>query len=160
MVANWRQEFPIFQKQKSLIYLDSVGTSLKPKTVIKAVNQYNREYSLTLHSENSTPLFKKAWITVQKTRELIAQKIGSESLLVFSIIEAFSSRNNKIIVIMARKALIVKAQKKPKFAVRKYTRCLECGRSRSVFRRYLLCRIHFSQWVRQGLIPGFRKISW
>jgi len=46
---------------------------------------------------------------------------------------------------MAKKALIEKAKKTPKFAVRKYTRCLQCGRSRAVFRNFLLCRIHFRE---------------
>jgi len=61
---------------------------------------------------------------------------------------------------MAKKALIEKAKKTPKFAVRKYTRCLQCGRSRAVFRNFLLCRIHFREWVYKGWVPGFRKISW
>ncbi|CAG8645915.1 3339_t:CDS:2, partial [Racocetra fulgida] len=53
-----RKEFPIFQKQKKLIYLDSAATSLKPKTVIKAINDYNQNYSINSHSESSVPLFK------------------------------------------------------------------------------------------------------
>ena len=35
---------------------------------------------------------------------------------------------------MAKKALINKAARKPKFAVRGYTRCQRCGRPHSVFR--------------------------
>jgi len=62
---------------------------------------------------------------------------------------------------MARKALIIKANKKPKYKVRKYTRCYDCGRSRSVMRIDCgnICRIDFRKRVFQGLIPGFRKAS-
>ena len=42
---------------------------------------------------------------------------------------------------MAKKALINKANKKPKFAVRAYTRCNKCGRPHSVYRKFGLCRV-------------------
>ncbi|HET6915838.1 MAG TPA: type Z 30S ribosomal protein S14, partial [Acidimicrobiales bacterium] len=42
---------------------------------------------------------------------------------------------------MAKKALIIKAARKPKFKVRAYTRCGRCGRPHSVFRKFGLCRI-------------------
>ncbi len=42
---------------------------------------------------------------------------------------------------MAKKALIIKAQRKPKYKVRAYTRCRRCGRPHSVFRKFGLCRI-------------------
>lgn len=61
---------------------------------------------------------------------------------------------------MARKALIEKAKRKPKFKVRGYTRCLRCGRSRSVYRKYRLCRICLRELALAGEIPGMRKASW
>ena len=42
---------------------------------------------------------------------------------------------------MAKKALILKAAAKPKFAVRAYTRCQRCGRPHSVYRKFGLCRV-------------------
>ena len=42
---------------------------------------------------------------------------------------------------MAKKALIEKQQRKPKFKVRAYTRCQRCGRPRAVFRKFMLCRV-------------------
>ena len=42
---------------------------------------------------------------------------------------------------MAKKALVVKANRKPKFKVRGYTRCQRCGRPRAVYRVFGLCRI-------------------
>jgi len=54
-----RKDFPIFKEQKEIIYLDSAATSLKPQTVIQAINDYNQKYSINSHSESSSPLFKK-----------------------------------------------------------------------------------------------------
>ncbi|NQY92098.1 MAG: type Z 30S ribosomal protein S14 [Deltaproteobacteria bacterium] len=61
---------------------------------------------------------------------------------------------------MAKKSLIAKAKRKPKFSVRGYTRCQQCGRPRSVYRRFRLCRICLRSLALQGLVPGMIKASW
>jgi small subunit ribosomal protein S14 len=61
---------------------------------------------------------------------------------------------------MATKALRAKAARKPKFAVRGYTRCSRCGRSRSVYRVFGLCRICVRQMAHAGELPGITKSSW
>jgi small subunit ribosomal protein S14 len=61
---------------------------------------------------------------------------------------------------VAKKALIVKAARKPKFAVRAYTRCNRCGRPRSVYRKFGLCRICVRVMAHQGQLPGVTKSSW
>jgi small subunit ribosomal protein S14 len=61
---------------------------------------------------------------------------------------------------MAKKALILKQQRKPKFKVRGYTRCARCGRPRAVYRRFNLCRICFRVMAHAGEIPGVTKASW
>jgi small subunit ribosomal protein S14 len=61
---------------------------------------------------------------------------------------------------LAKKALIQKQQRKPKFAVRAYTRCRKCGRARSVYRKFGLCRICFRDLAHAGEIPGVTKASW
>jgi small subunit ribosomal protein S14 len=61
---------------------------------------------------------------------------------------------------VAKKSLIAKAKRKPKFAVRKYNRCQRCGRPRAYYRRFGLCRICFRQMALSGFIPGVRKASW
>jgi small subunit ribosomal protein S14 len=55
---------------------------------------------------------------------------------------------------------MVKAKRKPKFKVRAYTRCLICGRSHAVYRKFMLCRICFRSLAHEGKIPGVRKASW
>ncbi|MCJ7813093.1 type Z 30S ribosomal protein S14 [bacterium] len=61
---------------------------------------------------------------------------------------------------MARKGLIVKAKRKPKFKVRQYNRCSRCGRARGYLRKFKLCRICFRDLALSGEIPGIRKSSW
>jgi small subunit ribosomal protein S14 len=61
---------------------------------------------------------------------------------------------------VARKALIIKAQRKPKFSTRQYNRCKNCGRSRGYLRKFGLCRICFREMALQGVIPGITKASW
>jgi small subunit ribosomal protein S14 len=61
---------------------------------------------------------------------------------------------------MARKALRNKAERKPKFKVRSYSRCKRCGRQRAVYRRFGLCRLCFRMMAHNGEIPGITKSSW
>jgi small subunit ribosomal protein S14 len=61
---------------------------------------------------------------------------------------------------MAKKALINKAARKPKFAVRGYTRCQRCGRPHSVYRKFGLCRICLREMALAGQLPGVTKSSW
>ena len=56
--------------------------------------------------------------------------------------------------------MIVKANRKPKFKVREYTRCQICGRPHSVLKKYGICRICFRELAYKGQIPGVRKSSW
>ena len=61
---------------------------------------------------------------------------------------------------MAKKALVNKANKKPKFAVRGYTRCNRCGRPHSVYKKFGLCRICLREMAHAGELPGVQKSSW
>ncbi len=78
---------------------------------------------------------------------------------------------------MAKKALRIKAERQaqavahdhervslglePKaFKARAYTRCRRCGRPRSVYRKFGLCRICLRQMAHQGELPGVTKASW
>ncbi|RLA56659.1 MAG: type Z 30S ribosomal protein S14 [Gammaproteobacteria bacterium] len=61
---------------------------------------------------------------------------------------------------MARKALIAKAKRKPRFQVRAYNRCRRCGRPRGYIRKFGVCRICFRQLALNGDIPGITKASW
>ena len=61
---------------------------------------------------------------------------------------------------MAKVSMIVKANRPPKFAVRKRNRCKLCGRPRGYIRMFGLCRICFRRLALEGQIPGVTKSSW
>jgi len=61
---------------------------------------------------------------------------------------------------MARRALIVKNEKKQKFEVRRRNRCKLCGRPRGYLRRFGMCRLCFRELAHKGEVPGVQKSSW
>jgi len=61
---------------------------------------------------------------------------------------------------VAKLSLIAKAQRTPKFSVRRYRRCRLCGRPRGYLRKFQLCRICFRKNALAGEIPGVIKASW
>ena len=61
---------------------------------------------------------------------------------------------------MARKALIAKAARPPKYSSRLVRRCTKCGRRRGYLRDFNLCRICFRELGSAGNIPGIKKASW
>jgi small subunit ribosomal protein S14 len=61
---------------------------------------------------------------------------------------------------MAKKCLIEKQKRAPKFKVRRYNRCPLCGRQRAFLTRFQMCRICFRNLASEGMIPGVTKASW
>ena len=61
---------------------------------------------------------------------------------------------------MAKKSVIARALKTPKFKSRVVRRCFKCGRARGYMRDFDLCRICFRELANEGMIPGITKSSW
>ncbi len=61
---------------------------------------------------------------------------------------------------MAKTSLKVKQSRPQKYSTREYTRCNKCGRPRSVYRKFGICRICLRDLAHQGYIPGMTKSSW
>jgi small subunit ribosomal protein S14 len=61
---------------------------------------------------------------------------------------------------MAKKSLIEKAGRRPKYSSRTIRRCQMCGRPRAYIRYFALCRICFRQLALEGKLPGVKKSSW
>ncbi|MDQ3881384.1 MAG: cysteine desulfurase [Chloroflexota bacterium] len=70
-----RADFPIFERDfggRRLAYLDSAATSLKPRVVIEAVNDYNSRYSANVHrgiyriGEEATTAYEEARVKVAR----------------------------------------------------------------------------------------------
>ena len=61
---------------------------------------------------------------------------------------------------MASKCRVAKSKKVPKYMSRIVHRCNICGRKRSYYRKFELCRHCFRKLALDGHIPGVRKASW
>ncbi len=61
---------------------------------------------------------------------------------------------------MAKKSLVEKSLRRPKFPVRQINRCSLCGRPHAYLRRFGICRICFRELANRGEIPGVTKASW
>jgi small subunit ribosomal protein S14 len=61
---------------------------------------------------------------------------------------------------MAKKCLVIKAKRPPKFSTRLVRRCSLCGRPRANYRKFGICRICLRKKALLGEIPGMRKASW
>lgn len=58
---------------------------------------------------------------------------------------------------MAKKSVIERTKKDPKYSTRQTRRCFNCGRKRGYMRDFGLCRICFRELAQKGEIPGIKK---
>ena len=58
---------------------------------------------------------------------------------------------------MAKKAMILKQQREPKFSTRSYNRCKICGRPHAYLRDYGVCRICFRNLAYKGKSPALER---
>jgi small subunit ribosomal protein S14 len=61
---------------------------------------------------------------------------------------------------MAKKSMIEKWKREPKFSTRAHNRCKICGRPHGYLRKFEMCRVCFREQSYNGAIPGVRKASW
>lgn len=61
---------------------------------------------------------------------------------------------------MAKKSMMIKAQRPKKFKVREYNRCPLCGRPRAYYRKFNMCRLCLRKLASAGKLPGVIKSSW
>jgi len=61
---------------------------------------------------------------------------------------------------MAKKSMIAKSKRNPKFSTRQHNRCAICGRPKGYIRKFGICRICFRGLASKGEIPGVIKASW
>lgn len=60
---------------------------------------------------------------------------------------------------MARKALIIKAERTPKYSTRLVRRCKKCGRVHGYIKFFDMCRICIREAANKGELNGFFKSS-
>lgn len=73
-----RKDFPIYESQPDLVYLDSAATALKPKAVIDAMNGYYFEYSANV-ARGLYPLAEGATTALDAARQTVAHFLSAES---------------------------------------------------------------------------------
>ena len=61
---------------------------------------------------------------------------------------------------MAKKSMIAKAARKPRFPVQQHNRCAVCGRPRAYMRKFDMCRLCFRKLALEGDVTGVTKSSW
>ena len=61
---------------------------------------------------------------------------------------------------MAKTSQRVRQARPAKYSTREYSRCRRCGRARSVYRKFGLCRICLREMAHRGELPGVTKSSW
>ena len=81
---KYKKYFPIFEKNPSLVYLDSGATSLKPKIVLDKMMEYYTEYSANIH-RGLYPISEKASEEYEEARKKVAKFLGvkNEAEIIF-----------------------------------------------------------------------------
>ena len=51
---------------------------------------------------------------------------------------------------MAKKSMVAKAKREPKFSTRQHNRCTRCGRPRAYYRKFGLCRVCLRELANKG----------
>ena len=74
---NYKKDFPIFKKNKKLIYFDSASTSQKPKQVIKSITNFYENENANIHRGIYT-LSEKATKKYNQAREIVAKFINAK----------------------------------------------------------------------------------
>lgn len=84
MNQNLRDNFPFFQANPGLVYLDSAATALKPTAVLQALNDYNVNQSVNIH-RGVYRLSQQATDTVETVRAKTARYLSDagDALAVF-----------------------------------------------------------------------------
>ena len=82
---SYKKLFPIFEKNPSLVYLDSGATALKPKIVLDKMMEYYTEFSANIH-RGLYPISEKATEEYEEARKKVAKFLGArhESEIIFT----------------------------------------------------------------------------
>lgn len=73
-----KKDFPIFDNDSGLVYLDSTATSLKPKSVVEKISEYYTNYSANIF-RGVYKISEKATEEYEETRKVVSEFIGSDN---------------------------------------------------------------------------------
>lgn len=75
-LKNYKKDFPWFENNKDWVFLDNAATTLKPKSMIDAINIYYEKYSANPHSNNKLAI--QVSKQIEMTRKILAQYIHAD----------------------------------------------------------------------------------
>lgn len=78
MTRDYKKDFPIFQNQQELVYLDTTATSLKPQVVLDAMNDYYTRYGANV-SRGIYKIAEQATAAYEGVREKVVKFINAPS---------------------------------------------------------------------------------
>ena len=73
-----KKDFPIFENNKNLIYLDNAATSQRPEVVIRSVDNFSRKENANIHRGVYT-LSEKATKKYEDARKVVAKFINADA---------------------------------------------------------------------------------
>lgn len=76
-IREIKKDFPIFEHDPHLVYLDSTATSLKPRSVIEALDRYYNEYSANIY-RGVYEISERATVEYERTRTVVADFIHAK----------------------------------------------------------------------------------
>ena len=77
VLSRYKQKFPIFQTNPTLVYLDNASTTQTPQVVLNKMNDYYTTYRSNIH-RGIYDLSTKATEEYENTRAKIARFINAE----------------------------------------------------------------------------------
>ncbi len=77
VMQNYKSEFPIFEHNPELIYLDSSATNQRPRVVINAISDYYTKYNSNVH-RGLYPISIQATEKYDAARKSVSELIGAE----------------------------------------------------------------------------------
>jgi len=126
-ILNIKNQFPIFEHQPTVTYLDTGASSLTPRPVIDAVNKYYEQYPVNVH-RGLYRLSEQATEECGKTRSAIADFLNAEpdeivftngtthafNLLAYTLSPELKKGDNVVISILEHHANLVPWQQMAK----------------------------------------------
>lgn len=93
-------------------------------------------------------------------REKVRRRLSENQLVAREALKEIIS--DKAIDYEERMQAVLKLNKRPRDESRSRcrNRCIICGRSRSVYRKFNLCRLCIRKALMFGYVPGAKKASW
>lgn len=110
-MKSYKEDFPIFENNKGLVYLDNAATSQRPKQVIQAVSDFSEKNNANINrglytlSEKSTQMYEEARETISKfinadEKEIVFTRSATESLnlLAYTIKDIIKEGKDEIVL--------------------------------------------------------------